>query len=286
MSPNSRAALFMIVAMAAFTLNDACVKYLGSSMPLFQLVTLRGILASFLLLSLAFHMQALRFDFSRTDWGLIAVRAIAESAATYFFLTALLYMPLANVTAVLQVLPLTVTLGAMLFFREQVGWQRMLAIAFGFAGMLLIVRPGPDGFSIHAMNALGAVICVTFRDLVTRRMSANVPSLTVTFLSSLSVLAFGAVMSTATPWVSLDMGQIGIIVLAAIFVLGGYLFGTLVMRAGDVSFSAPFRYTGLVWALVLGWLIFGDWPDRVTMLGALIVVLSGLFAFYRERTRA
>jgi len=283
MSPNTRAALFMMTSMAAFTLNDTFIKLTGGAVPLFQLVTLRGVLASLLIYLLARRLGAIKLSLSRSDWVLVAIRALSETGATYFFLTALFNMPLANVTAVLQVLPLTVTLGAALFFGEKVGWQRLSAIALGFSGMLLIVRPGPDGFSLYSIYALAAVACVTLRDLVTRRMSADVPSMTVTLISSLSVLGFATIASTQDQWVSLDWPTAGLIVLSAVFIIGGYLFSILVMRGGDVSFSAPFRYSGLVWALVLGWLFFDHWPDPVTMAGAVIVVASGLFALYRER---
>ena len=285
MSPNTKAALFMMASMAAFTLNDACVKLAGGDLPLFQLITVRGILASLLIFLLAWHMKALRFRMNRVDGTLIATRAAMEVVTTYFFLTALMNMPLANVTAVMQVLPLTVTLGAALVFREQVGWRRMLAIAMGFCGMLLIVRPGPDGFSWFSLYALAAVVCVTVRDLVTRRLSGEVPSLTVTLISSLAVLSFGAVASTGEEWIAINTPVALLLIAAAIFIIGGYVFSILVMRAGEVSFTAPFRYTGLVWALVLGWLVFGEWPDQVTFLGAAIVVCSGLFALYRERVK-
>lgn len=283
MKSNTRAAVLMMASMAAFTLNDTCVKLTDNALPLFQLVTLRGILASILIFSVARSLGALRFNLSRHDWALIALRGASEAGATYFFLTALLNLPLANVTAVLQGLPLTVTLGAAVFFGERVGWQRIIAILIGFTGMLLIVRPGTDGFSIYSLYALGAVGCVTLRDLVTRRMSSDVPSMTVTLISSLSVLAFAAIGSTGVEWAPVDLRLALLLCGSACFIIGGYLFSIMVMRAGDVSFTAPFRYTGLVWALVLGWLVFGDWPDTMTLIGAAVVVASGLFALYRER---
>jgi S-adenosylmethionine uptake transporter len=284
MQPNTRAALFMIASMAGFTLNDTCVKATGGDVPLTQLVTLRGILACGLIYLLAQRFGGgVHFRLARSDWALIGLRCVGEVSATYFFLTALMHMPLANVTAVLQVLPLTVTLGAILFFGETVGWKRMVAIAFGFAGMLLIVRPGPDGFSIYSLYALGAVVCVTLRDLSTRRMSANVPSMTVTLISAASVCIAAAIASLGTAWTPIAAADAGLIVLAAAFVALAYMFSIFVMRVGDISFSAPFRYTGLVWALVLGWFVFGDWPSPLTLLGGAVVVVSGLFMFHRER---
>lgn len=273
----------MMASMAAFTFNDACIKLTGGAVPLFQLLFLRGVLTTLLVFGLARYLGTIHLGISRRDWSLIALRSGAEIAAAYFFLTALFNMPLANVTAILQVLPLTVTLGSALFFREAVGWRRMLAITAGFAGMLLIVRPGPDGFNVFALYALIAVVCVTMRDLSTRRLSPGVPSMTVTLSASLAITLFSGIASLSGDWVPVTMQQGGLIAGASVFILGGYLFSVLVMRVGDVSFVAPFRYSGLVWALLLGWFLFGDWPDSQTMLGAGIVVATGLFTLYRER---
>lgn len=273
----------MIGSMAAFTINDACIKATGGALPLFQLLTLRGIVSSLLIYALARHLGALTFRLPRGDWFLIALRSLAEVGAAFFFLTALMHMPLANVTAVLQVLPLTVTVGAALFFGERVGWRRMLAIAFGFCGMLVIVRPGPEGFNTYALYALAAVAFVTLRDLVTRRMSPEVPSMLVTLASAVAVLVFAAIASLGQEWVALDCRLVALVLGSSVFIIGGYVLSVAVMRVGEVSFVAPFRYSGLLWALILGWLVFGDWPDPVTLVGAMIVVLSGLFTLYRQR---
>jgi len=283
MSPNTTGAFLMMGSMAAFTVNDALIKATGGALPLFQLLTIRGVLSSVMIFALARHLGALKFDLPRRDWMLIALRSLSEVGAAYFFLTALLNMPLANVTAVLQVLPLAVTMGAALFFGEKVGWRRMLAIAVGFAGMLLIVRPGPDGFNTYAMYALVAVGFVTLRDLVTRRMSAKVPSMMVTLAAAVAVLVFSALASLGVQWVALDARLAALLLGSSLFIVGAYILSVAVMRIGEVSYVAPFRYSGLLWALILGWLIFDDWPDAVTLIGAAIVVLSGLFTLYRER---
>lgn len=283
LSPNTAGALLMMASMAAFTINDTFVKLVGQTIPLFQLLTLRAILSTILLAALARSLGQFRLTMPVQDRGLVALRCVAEIGAAFFFLSALLAMPLANVTAILQVLPLTVTLGAALFFREQVGWRRMLAILAGFVGMLLIVRPGPDGFTQHAIYALAAVGAVTLRDLVTRKMSAEVSSMTVTVITSASILVFFGCASLSTEWQPVTLREGWLIAASAIFVIGGYAFSVMVMRVGEVSVIAPFRYSGLLWALILGWLVFGDWPDAVTMLGAFIVVVSGLFTLYRER---
>ncbi|GAB5435113.1 DMT family transporter [Falsiruegeria mediterranea] len=283
MAPNIRGALIMMGSMAAFTFNDAIMKQLGASVPLFQLITMRGVLTCALLYVLARYLGKVDLRIPKGDRFLVVVRCVAEVATTYFFLNALMNIPLANVTAVLQALPLTVTLGAALFFGERVGWRRFLAIGIGFCGMLLIVRPGPDGFNIYSLYALAAMLLVTLRDLVTRKMSAEVPSMTVTLATAVSVTVVAAVVSTTETWVPVSPSLMALVVTAAVFVLLGYMCSVMVMRVGDVSFVAPFRYTSLIWALLLGFVLFGDWPDPVTLLGASIVVATGLFTLFRER---
>ncbi len=285
MTPNMKGALLMMGSMAAFTINDTIVKSVGQEVPLFQLVAMRGSLATILVFVLARYLGALHLRFSPHDRWLVLARCLAELSVTFFFLTALMHMPLANVTAVLQALPLTVTMGAALFFGESVGWRRTLAIAVGFVGMLLIVRPGPDGFSIYSIYALIAVASVTIRDLITRRMSAEVPSMVVTLATSLAVTVSFGVASAVQGWVPVTPTSGAMIASAAVFVLLGYLFSVMVMRVGEVGFVAPFRYSSLIWALALGWFVFGDWPDALTMAGAALIVGAGLFTLFRQKLR-
>ncbi|MGJ8617555.1 MAG: DMT family transporter [Sulfitobacter sp.] len=283
MSPNMAGALLMIASMACFTLNDTLIKLTDGAVPLFQLIFLRGLLTTALILGAKGRLGPMHLDIAKRDWGVIAVRSGAEIAAAYFFLSALFNMPLGNVTAILQVLPLSVTLASALVLREAVGWRRMLAILIGFCGVMLIVKPGAAGFNIWSIYALIAVACVTVRDLATRQLSKGVPSMTVTLVTAGSITIAAGLASLTTPWVPVS-SDVGLMIAgASVFVLGGYFFSIQVMRVGDVSFVAPFRYTGLIWALILGWFVFGDWPGWVTLLGASIVVTTGIFTLYRER---
>ncbi|AHD08082.1 DMT family transporter [Phaeobacter gallaeciensis] len=282
---NQLGALLMVGSMAGFTLNDGMVKLAGQSLPLSQILVVRGVAVSLLIYALARSYGGLRLSLTRRDWALVAGRSLAEIATTYFFLSALLTLPIANVTAILQMLPLTVTLAAVLFFGETVGWRRATAIGAGFLGMLLIVRPGTDGFDTGTGYALAAVLCITARDLFTRRMSAAVPSLTVTLMAAVSVLVFGLGLGLQETWQSLTLPTTLILLLAAGCIFIGYLFSVMVMRVGDVAAVSPFRYTGLLWALLLGWLMFDSWPDALTLFGAAIVVAAGVFSLLRERPR-
>ncbi|WP_421702668.1 DMT family transporter [Aliiroseovarius sp.] len=283
---NMRGAALMTASMAGYTFNDICMKALAGQVPLFQAVFLRGIFASLFIYLLARHLGALRFDLPRRDWGLIAVRTLGELGATYCFLVALFNMPIANVTAILQALPLTVALAAALFLGEPLGWRRLGAILAGFVGVMLIVQPGGDGFTVWSLYALVAVAFITMRDLAARRLSRDTPSLTVSLIAAIGICLAGGVASMTEVWAPIGLREGAILLLAALFILGGYLASVAVMRVGEIGFVAPFRYTGLLWALVLGWLFFGDWPDALTLAGAGVVVAMGLFTLFRERQLA
>ncbi len=281
-SDNLTGAILMMASMAAFTLNDAMMKSLAGEIPLFQLLFLRGVLTTVMVGVIAARMGVLRPKIPRGDGWVIALRIGAETLAAYCFLTALFNMPIANVTAVLQALPLTITLMAALIFHEPIGWRRMSAIMIGFVGVLLIVRPGPEGFDAYVLYALAAVVLVTLRDLATRRLSKAVPSMFVTLITSGVIMVVFGLASLTGGWANMDMRAGVLTAGAGVMIIGGYLFSIMVMRVGEISFIAPFRYTGLIWALGLGWLVFGEWPDGITMIGAVIVVSSGIFMLARE----
>lgn len=281
-SDNVTGAAFMMASMASFTINDTAMKAMSGDVPLFQLLLLRGLATSVLVAIVAWRLGVFAARPVRGDWRLIMLRTTAEIAAAYFFLTALFNMELANVTAILQALPLTVTLGAAVFFHERIGWPRILAIIIGLGGVLLIIRPAADDFNSYSLYALTAVVCVTIRDLSTRRLSVATPSLLVTFITSMATMVVFGLLSLGAPWAEIGTREAGLIGFASICILGAYLFSILVMRTGDIGFTAPFRYTGLLWAIVLGYAVFGDFPDSLTLLGAAIVVASGVFTLSRE----
>ena len=281
-SENMIGAMLMIGSMAAYTVNDALIKSLSGAVPLFQVIFLRGCMTSVAVAVIAWRMGAFSKRVSRQDTGAICLRVLGEIAGTYFFLTALYHLPMANVTAILQSLPLSITLAAAFVLRERVGWQRLGAVIIGFSGILLIVRPGADGFSVYALYGLAAVLCITVRDLATRKLSRDTSSMLVTFVTSVSVMSVFGLASLGGEWEALDRAQWQTIFAASILIVVGYLTSIMVVRVGDISFTAPFRYTAILWALALGWLMFGDWPAPIVLLGAGIVVASGIFTLYRE----
>lgn len=283
---NARAALVMTLSMGCYALNDTCMKALGTDLPLGQLLFLRGVMTSVLVAGWVAWRGDWRLRLDAADWRRVSLRTVGEVGAAFFFISALFHMPLANATAVLQALPLTVALGAAVFLGEPLGWRRMVAILAGFAGVLLIVRPGPEGFNAYTLFALAAVGMITLRDLSTRRIAGSVPTMVVVLFSSLGVTGLGAVLGLFETWLALRPVHWGLLALSAGFILLAYVSTVLVMRMGDAGATAPFRYTGLLWALVLGYAVFGDWPTPVTLLGAGIVVSAGVFTYYRERRLA
>tara|TARA_R110002049_G_scaffold6016_3_gene39462 strand:- start:205 stop:1110 length:906 start_codon:yes stop_codon:yes gene_type:complete len=285
-SDNMRGAALMVGAMVAFTINDAFMKGLAGEIPLFQALFVRGVATVICLVILAYFLRQLDFKQSKRDWGMILLRAIAEVGGAYFFITALFNMPIANASAILQALPLTVALGGAIFLRETLGWRRVLAIITGFVGVMLIVRPGSEGFTIYSIYALLAVACVTMRDLVVRRMSRHVPSVFVALVAAFFVMLSGAVVTATQVWVPVDSNAGLLLLGSAAFVVFGYVFSVAAMRTGELGFVAPFRYASLITALILGWAVFGDWPRNITLLGAFIVVATGMFTLYREQVAA
>ncbi|QDC08153.1 DMT family transporter [Oceanicola sp. D3] len=286
LSENLRGAVLMTASMAAFTINDTFVKSLSDDLPLMQTVFLRGLAVTPLLGLLAWWRGALRFRLSRGDGWLLVLRSLSEIFAALFFLTALYNMPLANATAILQAAPLMVTLAGALFFGEAIGIWRMSAILVGFLGVLLIVQPGGEGFTSYSIWALAAVVAVVARDVLTRKMSGALHSLTVATVTGFSVGTAAGIAALFEPWAPVSASNALALGGSVISILFAYLFSVTAVRVGDMGFVAPFRYTGLLWALVLGLLAFGDFPGPLTLAGSAIVIAAGLFTYLRERRLA
>ena len=282
LNDNMRGALLMTGSMTAFTVNDAFMKALSDELPLFQSIFLRSIGVLICLTFIGLAVRQLNFRQSARDWKFIGLRSIFEVGGALFFLSALFNMPIANVSAILQALPLTVSLAAAVFLGAEMGWRRLSAILIGLVGVLLIVKPGGEGFNTYSLSALAAVGCVTVRDLLVRKISSNVPSMLVAWFTAFAVMTGAGLASITETWRPLSgLGQIQLTG-AILTIIGGYIFSVTAMRHGDIAFVAPFRYTSLLVAVVLGFIVFAEVPDTLTIIGAMIVVATGLFTLYRE----
>lgn len=285
LNSNFKGAILMTFAMAGFGVNDALVKSVTTELSTGQIIFLRGAISTALVLVIALRFGALR-PF-RTIWSpMLVLRLVAELLASLAYIYALGKIPLANAGAILQFLPLAVTLGAALFLKEPVGWRRWGAIIAGFIGVLLIIRPGPEGFSVASLLAFLCVLAAAVRDLATKQLAKGIPSLYVTFVTSAVIsIAGGALIEPLGGWQPLTFSAFGKLALAACFLLVGYQSLIIAMREGEISFIAPFRYTYLIWATILGYMAFGDIPDAYMAAGAIIVIASGIYTFYRENYR-
>lgn len=286
LTENMRGALLMMAAMTFFTVNDAFMKALGTSMGVWQALFLRGVGVTLVMLVLARGRGELTLAMSRRDLALTLGRAAAEAGGALLFVTALFHMPIGNLSAILQALPLTVTLAGVLFLGERLGWRRSLAILAGLAGVLMIVRPGTDGFTAWSLLGVATVICVTARDIFSRMLSPAVPSLTVATVSALVVTAVAGAGLPLAGWSPVGWRESGLLIGAIVAIFIGYVGSVAAMRVGELGFVAPFRYMSLVIAILVGLAVFRETPDALTLAGAGIVVASGGYAFWRERRLA
>ena len=283
LNDNLLGAALMTCCVLAYVLNDAVMKLLFADIDFFQAIFLRGLVSLPPILILALMTKTLLQKYSAKNQRLMIIRILAEIGTTVTFLTALKHMPLANVTAILQSLPLAITMAAAIFLGEPVGWRRWSAICVGFTGVLIIIRPGLAGFNSYSLLALAAVILLTVREISTRQLDNKVPTVTVALSTTLGITAFAALMLIGTEWAEINFVSWSLIIAAAVAVTVATLLSVVAMRTGDIGFVSPFRYTSLIGAIGLGILLFGEWPDGATLLGAAIIAFAGIYSLYREQ---
>lgn len=284
---NVNGILLIIGSMAAFALEDMFIKLLSNSVSTGQIMIVLGLFCGFVFVVLSLVTRKRIFD--PVAWQFLPMaRAGAEAVGALTFVTALSLVDLSTVAAVFQAMPLAVTMGAALFLGEQVGWRRWSAIGVGFVGVLMIIRPGLEGFQPESLFVVATVIAIAARDLITRRLDVRVASSVVALQAYIAVALAGAVLmvfSSQTP-VPLQGGQFGPYLGAIGFGVLGYYGIVTAMRIGEASALTPFRYTRLVFSIMAGVLMFGERPDLMTIAGASLIIGSGMYTFIRERRLA
>ena len=283
LNDNLLGAALMTCCVLAYVLNDAVMKLLFADIDFFQAIFLRGLVSLPPLLVLALMTRTLLQKYSAKNQRFMIIRILAEIGTTVTFLTALKHMPLANVTAILQSLPLAITMAAAIFLGEPVGWRRWSAICLGFTGVLIIIRPGLAGFNSYSLLALAAVLLLTVREISTRQLDKKIPTVTVALSTTLGITVFAALMLIGDEWAEINFVSWSLIIAAAAAVTVATLLSVVAMRTGDIGFVSPFRYTSLIGAIGLGILLFGEWPDGMTLLGAVIIAFAGVYSLYREQ---
>ncbi len=282
-SDNMIGIMLMLAAMAMFAVEDAFIKKLAAGMGTGQILVILGV-GGFAIFAVIAKRQGAQVFSRDLLLGPVLLRNFGEIMGTSGYVLAVVLTPLSSASAILQATPLAVALGAALFLGQAVGWRRWVAIGVGFIGVLIVIRPGLEGFQPASLFAVQGVIGLSIRDLATRAMPTKVSSMVLSAYGFGVVIPAGLViMMFEGPAVLPDGVQSAFILAALIVGPVGYYMIVAAMRVGEVAVVTPYRYVRLVFAMIIGVFAFGEVLDFYTLLGASIIIGSGLFTIYRER---
>ncbi len=276
MTPNLRGSLFMMAAMAGFAVEDAFVKLVSAHIAIGQAVTLMGLIGV-----AVFAVQALRAGDAPVPRAMLtrtmALRSVFEITGRLFFALAVALTPISTASAILQASPLVVVLGAALIFGEKVGWKRWVLILTGFAGVLIILRPGLEGFSALSLLALIAMAGFSGRDLATRAAPPALSNAQLGVTGYIMLTLSGLILLAVTGGAQVpSMTAVALVSGASLFGIAAYAALTTAMRTGSVAVVTPFRYARLPFAMIIGAVVFAERPDAATLIGSAVIVLCGI----------
>lgn len=276
---NLRGAVLMTAAMAGFAVEDMALKAAGRELPVGQMLIAFGAVG-LLVFHTLIRRRGDRLIRAETFCRPVLIRAGFEVTGRMFYTFAIVLVPLSLASAILQAAPLVVVAGAAILFGERVGWRRWLAIGAGFAGVMLILRPGAAGFDALALLAVLGMLGFAGRDLATRAAPRSLPALHLNAYGFGMLIPTGALMLLATGTAPVEpswpaLAALGLAIGAGIL---AYTALTAAMRTGEVSAVTPFRYTRLLFGLGLGAAVFGERPDALMLVGCAVVVLAGVYA--------
>ena len=272
----------MVGAMLCFIVNDALVKYASQSLPAAQLIFIRSLMASALVLAAATAMGATA-RIREIARGWVAIRAVVDAIATLLYLVSLFHLPIGTATAINMTSPLIITLLAALVLGERVGVALGLATTIGFGGVLLIVQPAAGGFNGYAFVCFLSAVLLSARDLITRRVHAAVPSILVTLSTTIAVTILAGALSLVQGWGPIGVADLGLLAIAAVMLTIAYVLIVNSTRYGDLSLVAPFRYTALLFAAALGYIVWGDTPNLLAWCGITLVIGAGIYVLRASR---
>lgn len=274
--------MVMQLTMFCFVTNDTFAKLVGDALATGQMIFLRGAIAvSFLAVVLILTRHYLNFRDALHP--IVLIRALFEAISALCFLTALKNIPLANLTAIMLATPLVTTAAAALFMGEQVGARRWTAVGVGFIGVLAIVRPGLEGFSIYALFGLMAMLGASSRDLFSRKIPADHSLWVVTFTTMTVASIGGGLYGISEPWLPVQFDSFLFLTGSALFMTAAQYFMVIAMSNGEISVVSSFRYITMPIALIYGFLLWGEVPDSLTLAGIALILGSGIYTIYRER---
>jgi len=276
----------MSVGMVCFVINDTLVKFVSHSLPASQLIFLRGLMAvlGLLLLAKVLDKQAFNREWQHhltQRW--VLARSLLDGLASLVYLSALFHMPLGNATAINMSTPLLIALFSGLLMGVHISLRNWMIIGLGFVGVILVVQPQAEGFNAWAWVALAGTCLHALRDLSVRFIPPTVPSMVITVGTALSATVLAGIWSLAHEWVDLSAFTWLMVASASVFLSSGYFFLIKATRVADMSVIAPFRYMGLLTAVIVGFVIWGDVPNLLAWCGMWILVSAGLLMLKLNR---
>lgn len=275
----------MVAAMAFFIFSDVFSKLATERLPTGQVIALRGVFSFLIFIVPAIALGYLAYLRDRMSWPWF-IRVLGEMGAALTFIPALAHMPIANLTAIIQTLPLAMTAAGALILGEQVGIRRWTATAIGFLGALIIMQPGTAAFNWWSIAGLACVASIVVRDIATRKLDKSIPAILTTATTAGGVAIAGCLLGLAEgPWPSPDAHTWGYLVAAAVAVACGYYCSIIAVQRAPLSVVAPFRYTIVPMSVIAGYIVWRELPSLTTVLGIAIIVGAGLYTFLRERIR-
>jgi drug/metabolite transporter (DMT)-like permease len=284
LSNNQRGIAAVVACMASYTVNDVLVKKILKTYPVGETIFVRGVMCSLLIGAVAIALgngRELRMPMSR----LLASRSLCDGLSTAGFIAGLAHMQLANIAAVLQIAPLIITALSVVIYGEVVGRRRWIAVGIGFIGALLVVKPIPSEFNVWAIVAAASALAAAVRELQTRQIGRAVPVLVVAFWGAVAIMLCGIGFYATEDWRMFAAGDLLQLFVAAAFVSTAIYLLALAFRDVVVSVVAPFLYTYLLTSALGGFLVFREVPDVWTVVGAVLIVGSGIYLLHREAVR-
>ena len=283
MIDNTRGILAMSASVVVFIFNDALIKLAAETVPGVQAIGVRGVFATI------WCVLALLVSGAWRRMGGIAhpqvmLRGTLDAAAAIVYLVALFHIPFAIATAVNLSTPLILTLLAVLFLGERVRWRRWSAVIAGFAGVLLVIQPHPGDIDVWTWVVLASALVGAVRDILARHLPASVPTLVVSFASAAAVAFVGCAWTSIVGWQPMSARAIELMLASSMLLAIGYQFVVLALRS-DAEFSVigSFRYASVLWAIGIGYVVWGDVPNALALAGIVVIVASGLYILHRER---
>jgi len=276
-SATKRAIICMVAAMALFVVSDTLTKMASRHLPTSEILALRNMFSAML------AAGWIMVSGSLSDFKLVfksrlpAVRGIVDGFASVTYIIGLSLLPIADCSAILLASPLMIAALSGPVLGEKVGWQRWMAVSVGFCGMLLVMKPGSSAFSLPGLLVVFCTMLVAVRDVLTRRVDPLIPTRVILFVTLSMGSACGFLLAPFETWKMPEFSEILGLPIASLFSIGGHYLLILAFRSGNVSMVSPFRYSLILFAMLSGFLIWGDLPDFVALMGIGLIIATGLY---------